>query len=64
MAEIKRALSALQTADENKVALPLNWKPGEKVIVPPPKTLDEMDAVIANEDYEKVDFYLARRSLN
>lgn len=64
MAEIKRALSALQTADENKVALPLNWKPGDKVIVPPPKTLDEMDAVIANEDYEKVDFYLARRSLN
>merc|ERR1711879_478918 len=41
MDEIIRALVALQTADEHKVALPLNWKPGEKVIVPPPKTVKE-----------------------
>lgn len=64
MAEIKRALIALQTADKNQCALPLNWEPGEKVIVPPPKTLEQMEAVIANKEYEKTDFYLAKRSLN
>jgi peroxiredoxin (alkyl hydroperoxide reductase subunit C) len=64
MNEIKRALIALQTADENGVALPLNWEPGEKVIVPPPKTLEQMDNVIANTEYEKVDFYLAKKMLN
>lgn len=64
MDEIKRVLIALQTADQNGCALPLNWVPGEKVIVPPPKTLVQMDAVIANDNLEKIDFYLAKRSLN
>ena len=63
MDEILRALEALQTSDEHKVALPLNWKKGDKVIVPPPKTLKEMEAVIENDTYEKVDFYLARKAL-
>ena len=63
MAEIKRVLVALQTADKNAVALPVDWEEGEKVIVPPPKTLDEMHERIANKDYEKVDFYLAKREL-
>ena len=62
MEEIKRVLEALQTADKNKCALPLNWKPGDKVIVPPPKTLDELDARLKS-DYEMVDFYLAKRDL-
>jgi peroxiredoxin (alkyl hydroperoxide reductase subunit C) len=63
MDEILRALTALQTADKYKVALPLNWKPGEKVIVPPPKNLKEMEERIANKTYEKVDFYLAKKEL-
>lgn len=63
MNEIQRALVALQTADENGCAMPLNWEPGQKVIVPPPKNLTEMDERIANKDYEKVDFYLAKRDL-
>lgn len=64
MDEIKRALEALQTADECKCALPVDWRPGEKAIVPPPKTLVEMDERIASTEYEMVDFYLAKRSLN
>jgi peroxiredoxin (alkyl hydroperoxide reductase subunit C) len=64
MVEIKRVLVALQTADKHKMALPVNWEMGEKVIVPPPKTLLEMEERIANKDYEKVDFYLAKTSLN
>jgi peroxiredoxin (alkyl hydroperoxide reductase subunit C) len=63
MDEILRALKALQFSDEHSVAMPLNWKPGDKVIVPPPKTLEEMEARIADDTCEKVDFYLARKSI-
>lgn len=62
MDEIKRALIALQTADKHKVAMPLNWRPGDKVIVPPPKTVEEMLEREAS-DYEMVDFYLAKKSI-
>jgi peroxiredoxin (alkyl hydroperoxide reductase subunit C) len=62
MDEIKRALIALQTADEHKVSLPLNWIEGDKVIVSPPKTVEEMLEREAS-DYEMVDFYLAKKSL-
>ena len=63
MDEILRALYALQVADKHKVALPLNWKKGDKVIVPPPKTLKEMADRIADQSVEKVDFYLAKKEL-
>lgn len=63
MDEIIRCLEALQTSDAHKVALPLNWKKGDKVIIPPPKTLKEMEARIADDSCEKVDFYLAKKSL-
>ncbi|EIM72840.1 peroxiredoxin [Nitritalea halalkaliphila LW7] len=62
MDEIKRVLIALQTADKHKCALPLNWTPGEKAIVPPPKTVAEMQEREAS-DYEMVDFYLAKKDL-
>ena len=62
MDEIKRVLIALQTADKHQIALPLNWQPGDKVIVPPPKTVEDMIAR-ENSDYEMVDFYLAKKSL-
>jgi peroxiredoxin (alkyl hydroperoxide reductase subunit C) len=63
MDEILRALNALQIADKHQVALPLNWTTGDKVIIPPPKTLDEMADRIADTTCEKVDFYLARKSI-
>lgn len=62
MNEILRALDALQVADEKKVALPLDWVRGQKVIVPPPKTLDAMNERIASK-YEMVDFYLAKTDI-
>ena len=62
MDEIVRSLTALQTADKHKVALPLNWVPGEKVIVPPPKTVEEMEER-EKSNYEMMDFYLAKKSL-
>jgi peroxiredoxin (alkyl hydroperoxide reductase subunit C) len=63
MDEIQRALVALQTADECACALPLNWRPGDKAIVPPPKTLDEMNERLANTEYEVIDFYLAKKEI-
>lgn len=62
MDEIKRVLIALQTSDKHKVALPLNWTPGEKVIVGAPKTVAELQERKAS-DLEMVDFYLAKKSL-
>lgn len=64
MDEILRALEALQTVDRHKVALPLDWKKGDKVIIPPPKTLVEMENRMKEKDLELVDFYLAKSSLN
>jgi len=62
MNEILRVLKALQTADKHGVALPLNWVPGEKVIVPPPKTVPAMEER-EKSNYEMVDFYLAKKDL-
>jgi peroxiredoxin (alkyl hydroperoxide reductase subunit C) len=61
MDEILRALMALQTSDKYNVAMPLDWRPGEKVIIPPPKTLAEMEERLADDRYEKIDFYLAKK---
>jgi peroxiredoxin (alkyl hydroperoxide reductase subunit C) len=62
MEEIKRSLIALQISDENKCAMPLDWKPGDKVIVPAPKTVGAL-AERKKSDLEMVDWYLAKRSL-
>ena len=64
MVEILRVLEALQTADKHKVALPLNWRRGDKVIVPPPKTLEEMEKRLNQKELKFIDFYLAKASLN
>jgi peroxiredoxin (alkyl hydroperoxide reductase subunit C) len=62
MDEIIRALKALQTADKHKVALPLNWQPGDKVIVPPPTSVEAMQER-EKSDYEMMDFYLAKKNI-
>lgn len=61
--EVKRTLIALQTADTHKVACPANWAEGHKVVVPPPKTLEEVENRL-KENYEFTDFYLAKKSLS
>ncbi|MGM0649453.1 MAG: peroxiredoxin [Bacteroidota bacterium] len=62
MDEILRVLKALQTSAEHGVALPLDWQPGDKVIVPAPSDLDAM-AEREKSDYEMVDWYLAKKDL-
>jgi peroxiredoxin (alkyl hydroperoxide reductase subunit C) len=61
--EVVRVLDALQTADKNGVACPVNWKPGDKVIVPPPQTIADAEKRLQS-DYEITDWYFARRTLS
>jgi len=63
MDEILRALEALQTSDKYKVAMPLDWKKGNQVIVPPPKSLDELNARLEDDSIEKVTWYLAKKNV-
>lgn len=61
--EIMRLIEALQTADANACATPVNWRPGDKVIVPPPKTEAEVAERLSHKDYERLDFYLNKKDL-
>jgi peroxiredoxin 2/4 len=63
MDEILRALEALQVSDKNGVAMPLNWRNGDKVIIPPPKNLDEMNDRLNDDSCERIDFYLCKKEL-
>lgn len=61
--EVLRVLKALQMADGNGVACPANWQPGDRVIVPPPKTVAEVDERKTGDYDEKIDFYLVKKSI-
>ncbi len=61
--EVMRAIDGLQTTDKHGVACPANWKPGERVIVPPPKTQADLDKRLTEKFDEKLDFYLVKKSL-
>lgn len=63
MQEILRLIDALQTSDKYQVATPANWKPGDKVIVPAPKTIEMVEQHL-KAGYEVVDWYLAKKSLS
>jgi peroxiredoxin (alkyl hydroperoxide reductase subunit C) len=60
--EFVRLVSALQTSDANKVATPEGWKPGDKVIVPPPADMDAAEARM-QEGYECTDWYFCKKAL-
>lgn len=61
--EVVRLLDALQTTDKHSVAAPVNWKPGDKVIVPPPKSVADVEERAKHKEYERLDFYLNKKSL-
>ena len=62
MPEIIRLVKALQTTDTFKVSTPANWQPGDKVVVPPPKTAAEMERRLS-EGYECKDWYLCFKKI-
>ncbi len=61
--EILRLIQALQTHEKHKVATPANWRPGDKVIVPPPATQDAAEERMADASLEKIDWYFSKKSL-
>jgi peroxiredoxin (alkyl hydroperoxide reductase subunit C) len=60
--EIIRVIDALQTHEAHKVATPANWKPGQKVIVPPPLTTSGADERV-EAGYEMKDWYFCKKSI-
>jgi peroxiredoxin (alkyl hydroperoxide reductase subunit C) len=63
MQEILRVVKALQTSDEHTVATPANWEPGQKVIMPPPKSAEAADVRVAEEGMECKDWYFCKKDL-
>ena len=64
MNEILRVLEALQFSDKNGVACPLDWKKGDKAIMPPPKSLKDYEARIKDDSVEKTTWYLAKKQID
>ena len=63
--ELLRVFEALQTADQNAVALPANWKPGDAVIVPAPITQADAEKRAASNGsgVEVTDWYFTKKKL-
>jgi peroxiredoxin (alkyl hydroperoxide reductase subunit C) len=57
-----RLIDALQTHVKHKVATPANWRPGDQVIVPPPRTQDAAEKRM-KEGYECKDWYFCKKDL-
>ncbi|MBI3768166.1 MAG: peroxiredoxin [Deltaproteobacteria bacterium] len=62
MDEILRVVDALQLNDKHGVATPANWKRGEKVIVPPPTSVAQVEER-KKAGYEMTDWYFSKKSL-
>ncbi len=60
--EFVRLVTALQASDQHGVATPEGWQPGDKVIVPPPGSVQDAEARL-EEGHECVDWYFCKRSL-
>jgi peroxiredoxin 2/4 len=61
--EIVRVIDGLQTADEHGVACPADWRPGDKVIVPPPATTQAAEARLKDASLEVTDWYFSKKQL-
>jgi peroxiredoxin (alkyl hydroperoxide reductase subunit C) len=63
MDEIIRLIQALQTTDKHGVATPANWRPGEKVLIPPPKTQEGAEERVKEKGVECKDWYFCKKDL-
>jgi len=61
--EFVRLVKALQTSDANGVATPEAWQPGDKVIVPPPASVEEAEARATSGEYECTDWYFCKKTI-
>ena len=62
MDEILRLVDALQVTDKHGVATPANWRPGQKVIVPAPKTPDTAEERM-RAGFECKDWYFCKKAV-
>ncbi len=63
MDEILRLIQALQTTDKHGVATPANWRPGDKVIVPPPRTQKGAEERVREKGIECTDWFFSKKNL-
>ena len=63
MDEIVRLIQALQTTDKHGVACPANWRPGDKVIISPPKTQEMAEERMKEKGIERADWYFSKKEL-
>jgi peroxiredoxin (alkyl hydroperoxide reductase subunit C) len=63
MNEMLRLIQALQTTDRHGVATPANWRPGDKVIVPPPNTQEMAEERVKDSTVECKDWYFCKKDL-
>jgi antioxidant, ahpC/TSA family protein len=63
MDEIIRALKALQLTDTAPVATPLDWQPGDEVVIHAPETLAGVQARMEKKEEGLVDFYLLKKKI-
>ena len=63
--ELLRIFQGLQTADANGVSCPVNWQPGQQVIVAAPLTTEEAAKRLngGGEGFDVTTWYLARKDL-
>jgi len=60
--EIVRLLQALQTSDKG-VACPADWRPGQQVVVPAPKTAGDAETRMKETGIDRKDWYFSTKSL-
>ncbi len=61
MDEILRVIDALQMVDEQGLAAPANWRPGDAAIVPPPKTTEQAEGRLREKGIEVTDWYFSKK---
>jgi peroxiredoxin (alkyl hydroperoxide reductase subunit C) len=59
MDEILRVIDALQVTAQHGVATPANWRPGDKAIVPAPRTVEDADAR-KGQGYDYTDWWFCK----
>jgi len=63
MEEILRVIQALQTTDKHGVATPANWRPGDKVIVPPPNTQEMAEERVKQPNLDCKDWFFCMKKM-
>jgi peroxiredoxin (alkyl hydroperoxide reductase subunit C) len=60
--EFIRIIKAMQTSDKYGVATPEGWQPGDKVIVPPPGTIQDANER-ESKGYEYTDWFFSKKEI-